>query len=157
MRSNWSKTLAMISITLMVSVSLAGCDPEPPYMPPTGGGISTGGRTQDGNSEQIEAAQMEAYLSGIEQKLDLDIKNMESAINLGNEQLARGFAPANCDTVLIFQASLQEKVIQGHLSSSNSTLVRIGEKLTRLRSLSQCANQSKFSRGLSRFLDCRRE
>ncbi|MBW4673158.1 MAG: hypothetical protein KME52_03650 [Desmonostoc geniculatum HA4340-LM1] len=141
MQNNWLKALATIPIALIISVPLAGCEPKAPYPETsTGGGTSAGGETSTGSNEQIEAARMEAALSELEQKLDLDISTMESAINLGNEQLARGLAPANCDTVLIFQTKLQEQVINGRLSASNSALVRIGEKLKRLRSLSQCAS-----------------
>lgn len=147
MQSYWSKALAIISITLLISVSLAGCEPKRSYSPISdGGGTSTGstsaggGTSTSGTSAGVSDVQMEVFLSGLEQNLDLSISNMESAINLGNDQLARGLVPVNCTTTLVYQAQLQELVINGRLSSNNSTLVRIGKQITRLRSLSQCVS-----------------
>jgi hypothetical protein len=147
MKSYGSKALATISIMLMIATSLTGCESNQSY-PPSSPGVSGGsaaaippaGDSVQIADAQVEAAQIEVVLNGYEQILDTNIEAMKSAINLGNKQLASGYAPSNCITVLQFQAQLQELVINGRLSSSNSTFIRIGGKLGELHSLSECAS-----------------
>jgi hypothetical protein len=106
MQSRWSKALAAISIALVLSISLVGCEPKPPSPSIESGTVEEGGGKID--------------LSGIEQNLDFHISNIESAINTGNNQLAGTLASSNCQTTVLLQAQLQEWVIKGHLSPGAS-------------------------------------
>lgn len=89
---------------------------------------------------KAQNANVDAYLFGINQQLDLYINTTAGAKNSGLPGYEQTIKSTNCTVTILLAAYLQDGIIRGAISHQNPLYQDAAKKINELRQMSGCSS-----------------